>query len=62
MENPTSCDPSGFCVQSVELRHREQGEVYVFVNFQGGWCEGSGVALAALPGNESDFLVRQIRG
>lgn len=39
-EEPTRCDDT-FCVQSIELKHGGEGSVFVFVNFQGGWCEGS---------------------
>ena len=38
-EEPTRCDQTGFCVQSIELKRGEDASVYVFVNFQGGWCE-----------------------
>ena len=37
--HPTSGDCAEFCTQSIELRHPEEGEVYVVVNFQGGLCE-----------------------
>jgi DNA-binding CsgD family transcriptional regulator len=38
-EGATLCEP-GFCVQNTELRGPDGAQVYVFVNFQGGWCEG----------------------
>lgn len=38
--NPTTCQVPEFCQQSVEFKHSDRGEVYVFVNFQGGLCEG----------------------
>ena len=37
---PTLCGSDGFCVQAAELRKGDgTAQVFVFVNFQGGWCE-----------------------
>jgi hypothetical protein len=56
-ETPTSCDVT-FCTQSIELSRADQAAVYVFVNFMGGWCEGSegqvvtDIVLSGHPGRE----------
>jgi hypothetical protein len=54
-EEPTKCDSDDppFCVQEIALRDVGESEVYVFVNFQGGWCEN-------LPNPQiSDIVVSQ---
>ena len=43
-EESTKCDDT-LCVQSIELKREDKASVFVFVNFQGGWCESSAGAL-----------------
>jgi len=65
-ERATRCDET-FCVQDIELKRGDAASIFVFVNFQGGWCEGSprktveDIVVSGHGGKEyrcSDFTIR----